>query len=254
LILAILRGGDAMNMILALWSIPRSISTGFERMMMERGDFTVVHEPFSLFYYAKEKRAEAAHMNVDPDAPLDFPDILDHIRSEAEKAPVFFKDMCYHAASRTDRAFLNNFANTFIIRDPALTLPSHYKMNPDFTLEEAGYEAQHRFFEMVSDMTGKTPAVVDAEDIIEDPHGVIRAYCDRVGISFMPDSLSWGAEFKPEWKTWEQWHLDAAKSTGFIKDMEPFDFTVRDVPRLAEIDASCRPFYDSLYEHRIRPK
>jgi hypothetical protein len=35
------------DLLLALWSAPRSRSTAFERMMMERGDFRVVHEPFS---------------------------------------------------------------------------------------------------------------------------------------------------------------------------------------------------------------
>jgi len=243
-----------MNTILALWSVPRSISTGFERMMMERGDFKIIHEPFSYFFYAKEKRAEAVHMNVDPTAPLDFPDILAFIRSEAEKKPVFFKDMCYHVISRADQEFLGNFVNTFIIRDPTWTLPSHYKLNPDFTMEETGYEAQHRMFEMVTKMTGKTPAVVDAEDLVEDPHGVVKAYCKAVDIPFLPQSLTWKAEFKPEWKTWEQWHLDAADSTGFIKDMEKFDLTVQDVPRLHEAYESCQPLYEALYQDRLRAR
>ncbi len=243
-----------MNTILALWSVPRSISTGFERMMMERGDFKIIHEPFSYFFYAKERRAEAVHMNVDPTAPLDFPDILGFIRSEAEKKPVFFKDMCYHVISRADQAFLGNFVNTFIIRDPAWTLPSHYKLNPDFTMEEAGYEAQKGMFEMVTKMTGRTPAVVDAEDLVEDTHGVVKAYCEAVGIPFMPQSLTWKAEFKPEWKTWEKWHLDAADSTGFMKDMEQFDVTVHDVPRLRDAYESCRPLYEVLYRHRLRAR
>jgi hypothetical protein len=33
--------------MLMLWSAPRSRSTAFYRMMIERGDFTGVHEPFS---------------------------------------------------------------------------------------------------------------------------------------------------------------------------------------------------------------
>jgi hypothetical protein len=33
--------------VLALWSAPRCRSTAFERMMTERGDRVVVHEPFS---------------------------------------------------------------------------------------------------------------------------------------------------------------------------------------------------------------
>ena len=241
-----------MHTVIPLWSVPRSVSTGFERMMMERGDFKVIHEPFSYFFYAKEQAAAAVGMNVDPEHPQDFPDILAHILSEAEKAPVFFKDMGYHVSSRADQEFLSKFVNTFIIRDPAIALVSHQKMNPEFTLVEAGYEELHKLFEMVVDMTGEIPAVVDGEDLIEDPYGVIEGYCEAVGIPFMPEALSWSAEFKPEWKSWEEWHLDAAKSTGFIKDMEPFDFTVRDVPRLSEMYEECWPLYEALYKHRIR--
>jgi len=242
-----------MNIIIPLWSIPRSISTAFERMMMERGDFKVIHEPFSYFFYAKEQSAAAVGMNVDPDHPQDFDAILDMIQSEAEKMPVFFKDMSYHPFARADETFMSRFVNTFIIRDPAITLVSHYKLNPEFTLTEAGYEMQYKMYEMAVKLTGKTPAIVDAEDIIASPFSVVKGYCDIVGIPFIPEALAWGAEFKSEWKTWEMWHLDAAKSTGFIKDMEPFDFTVHDVPRLTEMYEKCLPYYQLLYDKRIRP-
>jgi len=242
-----------MNPIVPLWSIPRSISTAFERMMMERGDFKVIHEPFSYFFYAKEQSAAAVGMNVDPDHPQEFDAIMDMILKEAEEMPVFFKDMSYHPFARADEAFMSHFVNTFIIRDPAITLVSHYKLNPEFTLTEAGYEMQYKMYEMVVKLTGKTPAIVDAEDIIASPFSVVKGYCEIVGIPFIPESLVWGAEFKPEWKTWEIWHLDAAKSTGFIKDMEPFDFTVQDVPRLAEMYEKCLPYYQALYEKRVRP-
>lgn len=242
-----------MNTIIALWSIPRSVSTAFERMMMERGDFKVIHEPFSYFFYAKEQAATAVGMNVDPEQPQDFEDILAMIKRESEDSPVFFKDMSYHAISRADQAFMRSFENTFIIRDPAITLISHYKLNPEFTLTEAGYEEQFKMFEMVRQITGKVPAIVDAEDLIESPATVIEGYCRIVSIPFIAEALTWSAEFKPEWKTWEQWHLDAATSTGFIKDMEPFDFTVQDVPRLADMVAKCQPFYQKLYQQRIQP-
>lgn len=45
-------------MLLMLWSAPRSRSTAFFRMMAERGDFTVVHEPFS--YLAEFGYADVA--------------------------------------------------------------------------------------------------------------------------------------------------------------------------------------------------
>ncbi len=45
-----------VNRIIALWAAPRSVSTAFERMMMERGDHAVVHEPFSAHYYLSSAR------------------------------------------------------------------------------------------------------------------------------------------------------------------------------------------------------
>jgi hypothetical protein len=161
--------------------------------------------------------------------------------------------MSYHPFARTDEAFLRKFVNTFIIRDPAITLISHYKLNPDFTMTEAGYELQYKMYEMVKRIAPGEPAIVDAEDLIEHPFTVVKRYCEMVAIPFMPETLSWDAEFPPEWKTWEIWHLDAAKSTGFIKDMEPFDFTVHDVPRLKEMYAQCLPYYQALYQVRIKP-
>ena len=242
-----------MNVIVPLWSVPRSISTAFERMMMERGDFKVIHEPFSYFFYAKEHGAAAVGMNVNPDHPQDFNDILAMVKKEAEKKPVFFKDMCYHAFARADKEFMKLFKNTFIIRDPAITLISHYKMNPDFTLTESGYIEMDKMFDLELEITGNTPAIVDAEDIIANPKKVVNEYCDIVGIPYIEKALYWNAEFKPEWKTWEVWHLDTAKSTGFVKDMEPFDFAINDVPRLKEMYETVLPYYQKLYKHRILP-
>jgi hypothetical protein len=48
--------------LLMLWGTPRSRSTAFFRMMAERGDFTVVHEPFS--YLAEFGYADVAGERV----------------------------------------------------------------------------------------------------------------------------------------------------------------------------------------------
>jgi hypothetical protein len=44
------------NKSVALWAVPRSISTAFERVFVERDDFEVLHEPFSASYYYGEDR------------------------------------------------------------------------------------------------------------------------------------------------------------------------------------------------------
>ena len=38
--------------ILVLWAVPRSTSTAFERMMKQRGDHEIAHEPFGEVWYS----------------------------------------------------------------------------------------------------------------------------------------------------------------------------------------------------------
>ena len=99
-----------MNKVIALWTHPRSISTAMERVMMERGDLKIIHEPFSLQYYALEKRAPVPFMHDDPDHPRTYPESKEHVLEAAEQTPVFFKDMCYHCFSHFICRRLNNLS------------------------------------------------------------------------------------------------------------------------------------------------
>ena len=83
---------------------------------------------------------------------------------------------------------------------------------------------------------------------------MVKQYCEKVGIPFLPESLTWEPEFKPEWKYWESWHLDAGESTGFKKDME--ESAVHGRRRAASsrrcTSSACR-YYEKMYEVRLRP-
>ena len=68
-----------------LWSAPRSRSTAFFRMMAQRGDCTVVHEPFS--YLAEFGYADVGGVRVFSAAEL-----LDGLRAQSALRPVFAKE------------------------------------------------------------------------------------------------------------------------------------------------------------------
>src|SRR5919199_2245265 len=156
----------------ALWAVPRSISTAFERVFVERGDFKVFHEPFSASYYYSTERRSYRFAHQEPKEEYDPENVLARILEPREK-PVFFKDMAYHVAGFMTREFVSRFANTFIIRDPVPVIASLYRFWSDFTLEETGYEQQHRLFSLAV-KNGEDPAVVDAADLTADPEGTIR--------------------------------------------------------------------------------
>ena len=243
-----------MNPIIAFWVHPRSISTGFERIFIERGDFKVLHEPFSALCYVYEKRVDCPGQHVDPNAPMSYPDIKNWILTEAEKSPVFFKDMCYHPFDHIikDSEFVKKMTNTFLIRDPEKTVLSSYVMNPNVTSEEIGIELEFNLFMKVKEITGKTPILIDADELEDDPNALTRVYCEAVGIPFMPEAMQWKAgKHIKAWDSWKEWHVDATESSGIQRDMETFDFGLDDKPNLRKYFNHHLPFYQKLFDYRI---
>jgi hypothetical protein len=243
-----------MHPIVALWTHPRSISTAFERVMMERKDFKILHEPFSYLYYVHMKGATISQQYVDPGHPTDYAGIKSHIEQAATVQPVFFKDMCAHCYDQleADNGFLQRLTNTFLIRDPGKAIASYYALNPDVTVEEIGLRQLCGIYEKALTMNNR-PIVVDADDLEDDPGGIFKAYCQAIGIVFLPDSLSWKSEHQEEWDIWKDWHTDAAQSTSIQKNMETFEVTVDNSDHLKAFYDQQKPYYEKMYDRRIQP-
>jgi Sulfotransferase domain len=231
---------------IALWAVPRSLSTAFERSFVEREDLEVLHEPFSASYYYSEDRLSDRYAEVQPNAEHNYERVLAEVLKPRQKR-LFLKDMAYQAKAVMGPEFISNFVNTFIVRDPKYVLSSLYKMWPDFTLEETGYEELYWAFRYATE-AGEDPVVVDAMTFSENPVGILSAYCERVGVPFRPDTLSWEPGEVEEWKTWEGWHQAAQQSTG-IRRAER-----RDPPlpqKLQEAYEHCLPYHYTLAAHTI---
>ena len=104
----------------------------------------------------------------------------------------------------------------------------------------------------VKEITGKTPILIDADELEDNPDALTRAYCETVGIPFLPEAMRWeaGTHIK-EWDSWKEWHVDATESSGIQKNMETFDFGLDDKPNLREYFNHHLPFYQKLFDHRI---
>jgi hypothetical protein len=233
----------------ALWAVPRSVSTALERVFVERGDFKVFHEPFSASYYYSAERRSDRFAGAEPKEEYGHEKVLARMLEHREK-PVFFKDMAYHAAGFMTAGFVSGFTNTFIIREPAPVIASLGRFWPDFTLEEAGYEQQHRLFGIAVE-NGEDPAVVDAADLTGDPEGTVRAYCEKLGVPFVREALSWEPGKVSGWEMWAEWHEEAEESTG-IKS-QPLEDDAEVPEDLNEAYEHCLPYYEALHERRLRP-
>jgi hypothetical protein len=231
---------------IALWAVPRSISTAFERVFVERDDFEVLHEPFSASYYYGEDRLSDRFGDAEPKAEYNFEIVLEDVLRPRQKR-AFVKDMAYQAKPLLGPEFAGSFANTFIVRDPKYVLVSLYKMWPDFTLEETGYEQLYRLFRLAQD-AGQEPIVVDAMTFSENPAGVLASYCEKLQIPFRSGSLTWEPREVQQWEGWEGWHAGAQQSSG-IKPAERRD---PELPQeLEEAYEHCLPYYYQLAAHAI---
>src|SRR6202021_1395333 len=101
--------------VFALWSAPRARSTAFFRSMVERGDMTVLHEPFSNLrdYGETDVAARTFH------SPLS---LLAWLRDETHDMSVFLKETTpggeHFRAVLADRRSPAAFRHAFLIRRP----------------------------------------------------------------------------------------------------------------------------------------
>nr|VFJ61074.1 MAG: hypothetical protein BECKFM1743A_GA0114220_102783 [Candidatus Kentron sp. FM]VFJ61561.1 MAG: hypothetical protein BECKFM1743C_GA0114222_102953 [Candidatus Kentron sp. FM]VFK13662.1 MAG: hypothetical protein BECKFM1743B_GA0114221_102903 [Candidatus Kentron sp. FM] len=239
------------NKIIVLWAHPRSASTAFERIMHERGDLRVLHEPFNHLYYFHEGRAEAVACGDPREGPKSYEEVKSHIIDASEDKPVFFKDMCYHCHDHiiNDDEFLKRLTNIFLIRDPIKSIPSHFNINPNAVLDEMGYEKEFNIFHKVASLTGTFPMVIDTRDLIANPHGIVKRYCDLVGLPFMESALNWEAGYKPEWDVWKGWHKSVSSSSGIQEIKSTYNEDVLNNATQKQYYDYHLPFYNQLLSH-----
>jgi hypothetical protein len=237
-------------MRLMLWGVPRSRSTAFFRMMAERGDFTVVHEPFSYLVMHGHADVGGTRVRSGPDvirALLELPGQVFAKETTGARYPEFVATPEFLAMPE----FLDGVAHTFLIRDPRETIPSYLKLEPDAKVERIGFELLHGIYTAVAERTGRQPVVVDAADLVRDPEGTVRAYCAATGIPFVREALSWDPAQMSEWQPSHRWHETVAASTG----LGAVPSVPATVPGAVAAQYLLRhlPYYEALHARRLTP-
>lgn len=236
--------------LIALWAVPRSRSTAFVRMIIERGDLRVVHEPFSNL-------AAVGHFELGGTVARSEIELFDLLLRLArrEGRRVFFKEtMDYrYDTVLADPRLYTEVTNTFMIRQPAAVVASHHAMNPAVERDEIGFERLYEMFEAVRNATGTSPIVIDGDDLVADPVGVTEEFCRRTDLPFLPEALNWRPGQRDEWRRTRAWHRTVETSTGFINTASRPTLRPDSDPHLAELADYHQPFYDSLRRHRLRP-
>ncbi len=244
-----------MHKILALWAVPRSTSTAFEWMMRVRGDMTCFHEPFGEVWYQGEG---PLWPRLQPDSVrtpgLTFDSAWETLVAAAEKQPVFTKDFPHYIKHLWTEEFFSRFNHSFLIRDPAKTITSMYKHWPDFDPGELGFSEQRELFDRLCDRMGEAPPVIDSDDLLENPHDIVEAYSNAVGIPFLPEALSWEPGERDEVSWWDggSFHDNLRNSDGLKPQVRNY-VSIENLPdRVQQIYKTVLPHYDTLHRNRLK--
>ncbi|MGV9293602.1 sulfotransferase-like domain-containing protein [Amycolatopsis sp. NPDC003676] len=196
-----------MTELLALWCVPRSRSTAFERAMYERGDFLVIHEPFSrVSDFGTAEVADRTCTSQD--------EVMAALLEISATRPVFFKDTTDFPIDRLDAnpAFVRRCQHAAMIRNPRDTVRSHLVMQADATSRAMGFR---NLWDIVATVraAGMPMHLVDGDRMVRGPEQEMTAYCAAMGIPFVPGSLAFRKEPPPSWGTTGRWHAGASAST-----------------------------------------
>lgn len=175
--------------------------------MAERGDLTVLHEPFcNLKDYAE---TDAGGQTFDSAAKL-----LAWLRGEAHDRDVFFKDTMDHQHDEVlaDRPFLAEARHAFLIRRPEEIAASCYALFPPITINAIGMQRLCEMQAAISDAGGNPLVVIDSDDLVARAAATMAAYCTAVGLPFDPRALTWEPGKQAEWRRSAGWHCRSWRS------------------------------------------
>jgi hypothetical protein len=238
---------------ICMWSGPRNVSTALMRSFGARPDTTVVDEPFYAAYLAETGLEHPLREAVLRSQPNDWRAVVSALASPPSAAAdlVYEKHMTHHMLPGFGRAWLGGCRNAFLIRDPARVLASYVKKRGAVSLLEIGLPQQRELFEQVSAALGAPAPVVDCEDLLQDPAGMLARLCEALGVPYLPVMLSWPAGPRASDGVWAPaWYDAVERSTGFAP---PDGQAPPELPEsLRAIADSARPYYEALARHRLR--
>jgi hypothetical protein len=160
------------------------------------------------------------------------------------------KHMWHHMVGPVGYEDFGGFTHAFLIREPERMIASYLRKRESAAFEDFGLERQAEFFEREADRLGHAPPVIDANDVLSDPEGVLSKLCEALGIPWDPAMLRWAPGRRETDGPWApHWYGAVEKSTGFAApETGPVDLP-QEALRLAE---RCRPYYERLAAHRVR--
>ena len=235
-----------------MWSGPRNISTALMRSWESRSDTFVIDEPFYAHYLSVTNVDHPGRDEIIQNGETDQSVVSKGLISDIDDScSIYFqKHMTHHMIPSVDRDWMKDVVNCFLIRNPKDMILSYTKVNSNLSMHLLGLEEQYELFEYVTKINGRAPPVVDSKDILIDPRKTLSLLCEKVGVIFSEEMLSWSKGVRDTDGVWAKyWYDNVINSTGFNTYTEKNE-VIRD--EYFQLYEDCLKIYEKLSKHKIK--
>ena len=284
-----------------LWGVSRSMSTALLKCLSYVDGIQIVNQPYATAHFNGSDRvrpapdpddkllnkflaqsdefteeAERAPGNWLPPSSMSLQKIRDDLleSSYPDKKVLFCRDQAPYLDGRYDM-LPRGFKYSFLIRHPHKVFRSWRKyltaivgefsdmrtLPPIVFPQGRGFKELFELVQYVKENIDPHPIILDADDLLQDPAGILSTYCARMGMPYSSKLLSWeaGAEITNTWiecktvslaNTSQEYYKGALESQRFGKPTpipDPASLP-EDVRACAEISME---YYQYLYSERI---
>ena len=241
------------KIIIAMWSGPRNLSTAMMRAFENREDTEVLDEPFYAHYLKTTGLNHPGRDMIINSQMTNWDEVVAKCtRSNPHGKPIWYqKHMAQHNLEGFDISWVKEVQNCLLIRDPKYVIASYSEKFPFKDERLLGYVQQIEILEYIEKENGKTPPIIDADDLLQFPEFILKELCEQIGIDFSLSMLSWPKGPRDSDGVWAPyWYEKVQRSTGFQSHVEREIVLDED---LNEIYEKCMGHYEVIHEKRIRP-
>jgi hypothetical protein len=209
---------------------------------------TAIDEPFYAYYLRSKDVTHPGQHIVMQSQPHDYNLVFDQIDSAAAAHPVvFIKNMGHHIHGIQANRW-SAYQNFFLIRDPRRLVTSLSKILKNPILRDTGMDIQLRLMNHFIE-NDRPFFVVDSGKILDNPSKYLPIMCDRLGLPFSEEMLTWPAGPKTCDGAWASfWYKNVHQTTGFSPQKSSSD----PLPNhCVDLYKKCEDIYAQMVKHAL---